>query len=106
MVWLDGCVCEDGPCYSRRKADTAAGRAPLAGRSTHKATGIALNLLVWVQAAHTLDIAGAIDARFGLGMFGPPLWPLDFMGSASGVDDCTLFRGTECPWQTSQRSFD
>jgi hypothetical protein len=29
----------------------------MAGRSTRKAAGIGLNLLVWVQAAHTLDIA-------------------------------------------------
>ena len=35
-------------------------------------------------------------------MFAPPLRPPDFMGSASGINDNSLFRRTECPAETGQ----
>ena len=39
-------------------------------------------------------------------MFAPPFGPADFMGSASGINDSALFRGTECPTKPCQRGFD
>jgi hypothetical protein len=39
-------------------------------------------------------------------MFAPPFGPPDFMGSASGINDSALFRGTECPAEAGQCGLD
>jgi hypothetical protein len=46
------------------------------------------------------------EAYFALRILGPPFGPSHFTGSASGLNDSTLFSGTKCPTEVGQRGLD
>jgi hypothetical protein len=51
-----------------------------------------------LAGAHKINsIHDIVRPHFGLRIFAPPFGPPDLMGSASGINDSSLFGGTECP---------